>query len=290
MNLARSNMETITMAITPEIAAEMLATNENNRDLRKSVVDSLAFVMKQGRFELSPQGIAFDKDGKLIDGQHRLSAIVESHVPYVMMRVTLGCDREVYAVLDIGKNRNIADVSKQMGLDWFCREEQAINSGIIRDIDASRKLRTHLQNSGVIEVAQNNRHFLIVAARILGGKSHANKGHAHPQIPSFDRAVIAECLYAECDPVCAGQFYQMYRYGEMTEGRNNNIVMALRMSKCYDKSDYRKRIMGAYVNFRDNTDVSKVRTPTVAAFNIAANDYINGKNDEFFRQFVKEVG
>ena len=55
------------------------------------------------------QGIAFDVDGVLVDGQHRLAAIIEADRP-VEMTVFTEVGEGTFDVLDTGKRRNAADV------------------------------------------------------------------------------------------------------------------------------------------------------------------------------------
>ena len=64
--------------ITSEIAAQMLAKNVGNRDVRPSVVKLYAQQMREGQWRETHQAIAVNASGNLIDGQHRLMAIVES--------------------------------------------------------------------------------------------------------------------------------------------------------------------------------------------------------------------
>ena len=59
--------------ITPSLAASWLDKNEHNRPVNWNYVAQLARDMKTGRFTCTHQGIAFDTQGHLIDGQHRAS-------------------------------------------------------------------------------------------------------------------------------------------------------------------------------------------------------------------------
>lgn len=63
-------------SISPKRAAELLATGANMRRLRLAWVKRLARAMLAGRWELNGETIKIDTDGRLIDGQHRLSACV----------------------------------------------------------------------------------------------------------------------------------------------------------------------------------------------------------------------
>jgi hypothetical protein len=68
--------------ITPAIAMEILEKhNPRNRSISERTVQSYAMDMKENRWTLTHQGIALDENGDLLDGQHRLWAVVFSGVP-----------------------------------------------------------------------------------------------------------------------------------------------------------------------------------------------------------------
>jgi hypothetical protein len=96
-------------AITPRKAEEYLKLNKVNRPLSKRLVRDFAEAMRRGEWQVTHQGIALDTDGILVDGQHRLAAIVEAGIP---VEITVFTDVPVgtFDVLDTGKKRNAADV------------------------------------------------------------------------------------------------------------------------------------------------------------------------------------
>jgi hypothetical protein len=96
-------------AITPVKAAEMLDANTTNRPLSRTLVRVFADAMSRGDWMVTHQGIAFDVNGVLVDGQHRLAAIIEADMP-VEMTVFTEVDEGTFDVLDTGKRRNAADV------------------------------------------------------------------------------------------------------------------------------------------------------------------------------------
>lgn len=102
-------MNTVKTLITPELARVMLATQVRNRILRKSLVKRFCDLLKDNKFETTHQGIAFDKNGCLIDGQHRLHAIIESGIS-VYMLVTRGLDPDIYFAIDGSTSRRMADL------------------------------------------------------------------------------------------------------------------------------------------------------------------------------------
>jgi len=110
--------------ITPRIANSYLEFNNNNRPLRKTHIRSLAFDMMNGDWQVTHQGIAFDTTGRLIDGQHRLHAIIEAGVP-IQMLVTRGCSSSSFSILDRGANRSPSDI-----LGWPTKITEVITLAI----------------------------------------------------------------------------------------------------------------------------------------------------------------
>jgi hypothetical protein len=93
--------------ITPETAAVMLQLNKNNRPVSTRQVKALASEIKEGRWQVNGDTIAFSAD-RLIDGQHRLMAIIESGIP-VTTFVVRGVTSESFLTKDTGKKRRTSD-------------------------------------------------------------------------------------------------------------------------------------------------------------------------------------
>jgi hypothetical protein len=74
--------------VTPELAARWLKNNFRNRSVREDVVSAYARDMANGRWVYTHQGIAFNDRDELIDGQHRLHAVILSGLAAVRMMVT----------------------------------------------------------------------------------------------------------------------------------------------------------------------------------------------------------
>ena len=90
--------------ITAALATEWLEGNTHNRPINDRCVGDMARDIKNGKWHLTHQGIAFDKAGVLIDGQHRLYAVVEAGMDAVML-VTYGLPLETQIVIDGGVPR-----------------------------------------------------------------------------------------------------------------------------------------------------------------------------------------
>lgn len=97
------------MIVTPSLATRWLEMNNGNRPIRKNHVEHLANQMKQGRWMLSPEPIVFSKNGRLLDGQHRLNAVIQSG-HQIEASVALVANEDVFRVLDQGINRSNSDI------------------------------------------------------------------------------------------------------------------------------------------------------------------------------------
>lgn len=84
-------MRTEIISITPQKSQFMLGGV--NRPDRPSVVDKYAADMKKGNWKTTHQGIAIDTEGNVIDGQHRLLAIIKANLAVSFM-VTYGVEKE----------------------------------------------------------------------------------------------------------------------------------------------------------------------------------------------------
>jgi hypothetical protein len=103
-----TGMVTTKEFVTPEMALEWLAYNENNRSLRKADVEYLKECILAGQWHVTHQGLAFWDDGELADGQHRLHAIMEAGVG-VWVNVTRGMQRTAAEAIDRGIPRSNKD-------------------------------------------------------------------------------------------------------------------------------------------------------------------------------------
>jgi hypothetical protein len=97
------------MLVTPEQANEWLRSNaEDNRHQRIKKIESFARDMKAGKWQITGDTIKITPEGILIDGQHRLKAVVLAGVP-VYMVVAFDVPHSAMAVVDTGTARTFAD-------------------------------------------------------------------------------------------------------------------------------------------------------------------------------------
>ena len=92
--------------VTPTMAAKWIARNHQNRTLSQKTVDQYAADMAAGKWTFTGQAIIFDAAGRLIDGQHRLTAQIKANVTLEWL-VVVGVETETRDYIDIGRPRSV---------------------------------------------------------------------------------------------------------------------------------------------------------------------------------------
>lgn len=101
--------------ISPAEAAQMLKRNRRNRPVKDRTVAAFARDMARGRWLLTGEAIKFNTNGDLVDGQHRLKAIIRAATPIRLM-VVWGVPAEAQAVMDSGVKRSANDQLSMNGV------------------------------------------------------------------------------------------------------------------------------------------------------------------------------
>lgn len=103
-------MNATTVLMTPAWAARLLESRHRlQRKLRPGWVRVLSDDMRAGRWRDNGDAIRLDCGGYLVDGQHRLAAIVESGVSVKVLLVE-GLTDDVLPTIDLGARRSSRDV------------------------------------------------------------------------------------------------------------------------------------------------------------------------------------
>jgi len=105
--MAPTTLQTKIEKITPAKAERILRKARNIRTLRGQWVAQLSRAMSEGRWELNGESIKLDADNHLVDGQHRLHAVIDSGKT-ISSVVTYNVASDVY--VDIGGSRSAAQL------------------------------------------------------------------------------------------------------------------------------------------------------------------------------------
>lgn len=130
--------------VTPEMAETLINTsNYDNRKVKNRVVEKYAKMMENGEWQFSPETISISKAGRLLNGQHRLLAVVKSGVTCRFL-IAAGFDDDVFKVLDRGATRTTADalrMEKRLAQVSALIVRTALNFSVITDCEIERASR-----------------------------------------------------------------------------------------------------------------------------------------------------
>lgn len=101
--------------LTPTVAEQMLSHNTRNRKSQIATVKHYARQMAEGLWQLNGDAIRFDHTGVLLDGQHRLQAVVMSGVT-VQSWVGRGFPTEAGDTMDQQRKRTAGDIMSMHGI------------------------------------------------------------------------------------------------------------------------------------------------------------------------------
>ena len=92
--------------VTPELAAKWLGKNDVNRKLREHRCAFIARSIEDQKWVTTHQAIAFSKSGRLLDGQHRLRAVIMANKA-IEIWVATNVPDEAFQVMDSGLPRKM---------------------------------------------------------------------------------------------------------------------------------------------------------------------------------------
>lgn len=96
------------MLVTPEMAEQWLTKNVGNRRIRKAILNRYSRDLAAGRWRENGSSIVIAKNGNLLDGQHRLSAIVQTGCAAYTL-VVQNVDPIAQPTIDDGAKRTTSD-------------------------------------------------------------------------------------------------------------------------------------------------------------------------------------
>lgn len=214
--------------VTPDIAATLLSANHHNRNLRDHRVAQLAEAMRRGEWELNGETIKIAVDGTLLDGQHRLQAVIESNVGIDTL-VMRGLPLAAQDTVDTGRRRRLADILKIEGYSDSHALAAAV-SILHRIRSGSRIDYSHAgapsaqQALDLIDVEPQIKSSVVVARRVT-------KAVGGP-IGVFS---ALHCVFFEVDPEPTEEFFA--RLADGVELRRRDPVLHLRNQLARPRED-----------------------------------------------------
>lgn len=221
INLPESRELHMTMVgVTPEIASAWLGRNRGNRAVAHKVVKQYQTDMERGQWSETCEPIKFSKTGRLMDGQHRLHALINSGVKLRFV-VVVGVQDEAFADMDTGKVRSAGNVLSTEGLgDWQSRVGATAAHWILGHI-AGRPLYSNVKSTN-----HAVRTFLLDNPKYIKSIELVEKlPRLHPPI-SHSLAVALHWVFRDKDAELAEKFMEGLFIGESL--RRDSPVLMLR--------------------------------------------------------------
>jgi hypothetical protein len=196
--------------ITPETARELLNAAQTQRPLRQRAVKRLISEMQKGEFTLTHQGLAFDENGTVLDGQHRLQAILQSGLSAELF-CTFNVPRASFRKIDRNERRTVADDFIQLGIAGDAKTAKTMSAAarIIDTYDAGKNPAAEDYSSGTVELEGTTYDHPLLDETVAWVHSH----HSSVNIPPAPFAAFLT-LFREVDNDAAMAFAERFVKGD----------------------------------------------------------------------------
>ncbi|GHF33233.1 hypothetical protein GCM10010218_12910 [Streptomyces mashuensis] len=207
------------IVLPPQLAARLLRRNTKNRNLRTAVVEDYVRDIQAGTWPLNGEAIKLDVQGNVLDGQHRLHAIVKAEEP-VTTFIVGGLPPEAQTTMDSGLRRTTADALS------LADETNAITvAAILRKVwtwqQGDRRFTRRISPTTTESRALLEKHPEIRRSAEIAMRTRA----AFPHIPQSALGT-AHFLFNAIDPDECAWFFQ--RLGDGVELSSGHPILALR--------------------------------------------------------------
>ena len=197
-----SEAEVSIVTMTPDMGRDLLSRNgpagtERNRSLRKNHVETLAREMAAGRWAVNGKTVKVSRSGRLIDGQHRCSASVQSGIPFTTVLVR-GLDDGVFTTFDTGSKLTFAAVLKKRGM---------VSTNIIQGA------LTALWEMETGETGPSNGELDEMLARHPGIQEGTQWANKLTGLMAPSQVAMLHYLFRQKDPELTEEFYQQIHKG-----------------------------------------------------------------------------
>ena len=235
--------------IGPVLAKLYLEKNiEFNRPLNKVYVRRLAGMMRNGLYMTTHQGIAFNDRGELIDGQHRLNAIILADTT-IKMAVTRNVEDDALTCIDQGAKRTEKDVASMTGEDECVRAMLPVANKLLymHGIDSKDQVPQNRVN-----FIKNNKKIFETAARIVGKSSrHMRATVTANLVAALANGVPEPTIEAFCRIWKSNETsgFEIYNVKAVL-----NLRDYLRNKEVHATQEFSQRIQGAIHCFEKNVE------------------------------------
>lgn len=252
--LAMAQPSTGIMKISPTMAANWLEHNGHNRRLDEPTVAMFVRLIQAGRWALTNDAVTFAPDGTILNGQHRLTAIVRTGVTCsiaVMRNVAM--DSQVH--MDTGKKRSAGDHLAILGYRNYVNLAAVARVALHYATGTLINETNHkLSNDELVE-------FIATNTDLIDASEQAVKIRAHLDAPVSVVGCVA-WLFRQVDPDDAERFLDAWTTGAGLDDGSPVLALTARLREIrrnkrkVTRAEYLALIIRAWNLWRTNKTVA----------------------------------
>lgn len=258
--------------ITPKMASDLLDTQVNNRKLSTRRSQEYCRRMRDQEWRLS-DALKFDVDGHLIDGQHRLNAVIKTELaqPFIILA---GFPRKSQTVLDQGMNRGVAAAAQLAGVDVTGKDLAVFR--------AMFYMSPTVHYRSIQSALSSPQFFMERVKHCIDGIKFCQKNYGSDSLRFMPiRAIVARAWYHE-------NHNDLLRFIEVLDTRiakEDHEVSAVKLRNLYDKEKrheggaefrilFSRRAVSVLTAFLDKRPLTTIKETKSTKWQVPGIDYI----------------
>lgn len=235
--------------VTPEMAREMLKKNGINRPINKNTVKHYVKSMKNGEWVLNGEGLSFAADGTLLNGQHRLTAVIESgmNIPF---QVSYGVSKESFSTFDQGRKRTDRDIFAIAGIPCYIKKAAMVKNTIVLN-KSKASVITGVVTGGITGRAN----IVLTKKEVLD--TYLNDRENYDKYFKMGDSYYHRCGFIATGQICAIIYHLAVRLGysdfavtsffDTLYDKSDSVVIAKRLRKMLIDDAFSQKRMTSYV-------------------------------------------
>ncbi len=235
------------VTLTPQKAKELLKLNTKNRPMSLSTVKRYVREIAIGNWVYNGESIKISKSNVIIDGQHRLAAVVEANLT-IETELIFGLNGDIFCTIDQGKKRSNADNFALQGVKNYMQIAAVVNPLWCLNNKRAGSLKSSVLSK------QEAYEFYLKNNQIM---KHNCIGRRYFKVPPKYTNACCSYLFQFNDRSIVEKFFDQLYSGKITEGFDQVFVLRewlIRMSGLTKKKptfiEYAAKILLAFKYFK----------------------------------------